>query len=501
MIIAHDLGTTGNKASLHADNGHLLAQCTVAYDTRYGSGGRVEQDPGEWYHAVVTATRQLMDQVDACPEEVRGVGLSGQMMGAVLLDENHEPVRPAMIWADHRATLQAEQLLDSVSMESAYAELGHRINPTYSLAKVMWVRDNEPAVWARTRHVCLAKDYVTHRLTGVLVTDPSDASSTNAYDQELGAWSPRLLSAAGLSEQLFPPVVPSASVAGGLTAEAARETGLPSGLPVVVGGGDGPMAAVGAGVIAPEDGPYCCLGSSSWISVASDRPLLDPQMRSMTFNHVIGGRFVPTATMQAGAASLQWVAELLGAPGEKDSYSRLLAAAGDSRAADDGLFFLPYLMGERSPLWNPSAAGSFVGLQRYHGQGHLVRAVLEGVAFNLRTCMDAFVGGGIAIEQIDAIGGGARSDVWLQVLADVWGIPVLRRTIVEEANSLGAAVTALVALGITPDFTLARSLSTTTAEFQPEPKATQRYAQQHEVFLDAYTQLEPWFPGRRGAQA
>jgi len=292
-------------------------------------------------------------------------------------------------------------------------------------------------------------------------------------------------------------VVESTTVVGGLTDAAAAHTGLLPATPVVLGGGDGPMAAVGAGVITPDDGAYVCLGSSSWISASTTRPLHDPAMRSMTFNHVVPGYFVPTATMQAGGASLSWVVDLLGAGAD---YADLLLRASDVHAADEGLFFLPYLLGERSPHWNAGAAGVFAGLQRHHAAGHLVRAVLEGVAFNLRTCIGAFTDNGIPVETVDVIGGGAMSDVWMQVLADVWQVPVRRRSIVADANSLGAAVTAAVGLGVVPDFGVARSLSTTTAEFEPDGARAARVAEQHEIFRDAYDRLEPWFDLRKGSR-
>ena len=316
MIVAHDLGTTGNKASLHDDQGRTLAAVTVDYPANFAAGGVAEQDPEHWWEAVGTATRRLLDVAGVPGSAVAGVGLSGQMMGAVFLDEAHRPVRPAMIWADHRSTAQADRLLADVGQDAAYRRLGHRIHPTYTLAKMMWVRDNEPEVWARTRHVCVAKDFVVHRLTGTLVTDPSDASGTDAYDQVAGEWSDLLLDAAGIAPGVLPPIVGSTTVVGGLTPDAAAEhTGLRAGTPVVLGGGDGPMAAVGAGVITPADGAYVCLGSSSWISASSTQPLHDPAMRSMTFNHVVPGHFVPTATMQAGGASLSWVVDLLGGAG------------------------------------------------------------------------------------------------------------------------------------------------------------------------------------------
>ncbi len=493
MIIAHDLGTTGNKASLHRDDGSQVQSVTISYPADFRAGGIAEQHPLTWWEAVGEATRSLLEQSGTDRSEVSVVGLSGQMMGAVFLDAQLEPVRPAMIWADQRSVPQAAELQRRVGMEAGYQELGHRIDPTYSLTKVMWLRDQEPAEFRRTRHVCQAKDYVVARMTGVLVTDPSDASSTNAYAQGRGDWSPLLLQAAELDPALFPPIVASTTVVGALTAAAAEHLGLLQGTSVVIGGGDGPMAATGAGVVGAQDPPYVSMGSSSWISCAATAPLHDVKMRTMTFDHVVPGHYVPTATMQAGGASLSWVMELFG--GTDEVYTRLLAQAAQVTAADQDLYFLPHLLGERSPYWNSAAAGGFVGLRRHHGPAHLVRAVLEGVAFNLRTCQQAFAENGIAAQELDVIGGGAQSDTWMQICADIWQVPVRRRSIVADANSLGAAITAAVGVGLVGGFDAARSLSHLTATFQPDAGRSTVVAAHHQSFLDAYRRLEPWFEG------
>ncbi len=496
MIIAHDLGTTGNKASLHHDDGRLVSAVTVSYPARFAEGGIAEQNPEHWWNAVVEATRTLVTTSGVDPKTVVGLTVSGQMMGVVLLDDAYQPVRPAIIWADTRSTVQTAQLEHSVGQERAYALLGHRLNPTYSLEKIMWVRDNEPEVFDRVRHFCVAKDFVVHRLTGRLATDRSDASGTNAYDQSQGTWSAEMLAAARLDAAIFPEILESTAIVGQLTLDAAQATGLSRGTRVVMGGGDGPIAAVGAGIVAPTDGAYVSLGTSSLISFASDTPVHDPLMRTMTFDHVVPGRYVPTATMQAGGAAVQWLSELLNPEPSGASLSALVADASTTEAATGGLYFLPYLLGERSPHWNPNATGSFIGIGRHHGRAHLTRAVLEGVAFNLLTCLQAFTQSGATVARVDAIGGGAASDVWLQIMADMWGVPVRRRTIVEEGNSLGAAVTAAVGLGLVEDFGAARDLSEVTAEFTPEAGRHADYAARHAVFVDGYTALEPWFAKR-----
>lgn len=491
MLIAHDLGTTGNKASLHHDDGRLVTSVTVPYPAHFAAGGIAEQNPSDWWDAVVSATRQLIARAGVGPETIGGLVVSGQMMGTVLLDAKGEPVRPAIIWADTRSGAQTRALEHHLGAEDAYRVLGHRLNPTYSLEKIMWVRDNEPEAWARVRHFCVAKDYIVYRLTGRLATERSDASGTNAYDQLRGTWSADVLAAAGLDAALFPEILDSTAVAGVLTTASADALGLPASVRVVMGGGDGPLAAVGSGIVAPEDGAYVCLGTSSWISFASLAPLHDPQMRTMTFDNVVPGSFVPTATMQAGGASVQWIAEALSPDPAHPDTARLTAEAGGDLDTED-LYFLPYLLGERSPLWDPHARGAFVGLGRHHTRAHLTRAVLEGVAYNLLTCIQAFRESGATIDRIDAVGGGAQSDAWLGILADVWGVPIRRRTIVEEANSLGAAVTGAVGLGLA-DFSAARALSEVTAEFTPDAGRHAVHAQRHTRFVDAYTALEPWF--------
>jgi xylulokinase len=449
----------------------------------------------DWWEAVGQATKKLTQMANVSANEITGIGISGQMMGAIFLDENYNPTRDAIIWADFRAQKQSDYLIEKVGLEKAYKRLGHRLNPTYSIAKVMWVRDNQPEVWSKTRHICIAKDFINHKLTNRFVTEPSDASSTNCFDQLNLVWDEEILKVADIPVSYFPEIVKSTSVIGGLTSAAADHLGLNVGTPVVAGGGDGPMAALGAGIISPTDGAYACMGSSSWVAVSTAKPLHDAKMRSMTWNHIVPNQFSPTATMQAGGASLQWIVEDLMPASEKDRFNILLGEAEKVSSADDGLYFLPHILGERSPYWNPSAAGAFIGLGRHHDRSYLVRAVLEGVAFNLLTCIQAFTDNGVPIDQVDVIGGGAESALWLQIFSDIWGVKVRSRSIVEDANSLGAAVTTLVALG-KGEFSMVKQLSTITAEFNPSSDS-KKYARQHEIFLDGYNKLEDWFNTRK----
>lgn len=492
MIIAHDLGTTGDKATLVADDGSLIGSVTAPYDADFGADGRAEQNPDDWWAAFCRATRDLQERFDVRPEQVRAVSFSGQMMGAVLLDAAGEPVRPAIIWADTRARDQTEVLINEVGMEEGYRITGHRLNPTYSLAKLMWVRDNEPDTFARARHFLTAKDYLLHRLTGELVSDPSDASGTNAFDQAANAWSAELISASGIDRSLFPELVPSTTRIGRVRAEVASEAGLTVDTAIVVGGGDGPMGALGAGIVDRSSGAYTYLGSSSWVSFADTSPLHDPKMRSMTFNHVLPNRFVPTATMQAGGASLDWVTSVL-MPDDDERFTALLAGAEESTAAESGLFFLPHLLGERSPYWNPRARAAFVGLQMTHDRGSMVRAVVEGVAFNLATGLVAFDEGGVRVQSMDAIGGAAKSPLVQQILADVWQVPIVPSGIGDHATSLGAAAVAALGIGVITEDEVPAFVGRTSGQGVAPALDSAVVDGWYDQFMDAYSRLEGWF--------
>jgi xylulokinase len=494
LIVAHDLGTSGDKASLHAADGRLLAAHTERYPVDFGAGGFAEQDPDDWWAAFCAATRRLLAESGAEAGEVACVVLSGQMQSLVLVDASGRPLRPAIIWADTRASAERDLLAERVGDDRAFELMGHRLDATYTLPKAMWVRTHEPEVFGRAEGILIAKDFVTSRATGRRCTDPSDATGTNAYDQRAGTWSTELLAAAELDPGLLPEILPSATVAGGLTEEAALEVGLDSGTPVVVGGGDGACAALGAGLVTPGAVANATIGSSAWLSIATDAPVRDPLRRTVTFDHVVPGRYLPLGAMQSAGASLDWLAESLEVS-RGPRLAALLDSAARVSAADEGLFFLPYLLGERAPIWDARARGTFVGLARHQGPAHLARAVLEGVAFSLYSILLSLrqVAGSQALDAVEAIGGGARSDAWLRIMADTWGVPIRRRTVVDEANSLGAAVVGGFAVGLIDDWETARSLSSIDAVFEPDDLRHERALVAHARFVDAYERLRTWF--------
>lgn len=496
-VIAHDLGTTGNKATLYDREGALVGAAFHAYGTEYAHTGWAEQNPNDWWDAVCLSTRQLLGDTGVNKRDIACVTFSGQMMGAVPLDKQARPIRNAIIWADHRALEQERWIDERISFEDIYQITGHRLSSSYSLAKILWMRDNQPDVYASAHKFVHAKDSIVARLTGSFVTDPSDASSMNLYDLESDAWSGRILDAVNLPAEKLPQIRPSIDVVGEVRAKIADEVGVAAGTPVVIGGGDGACAAAGAGVI-DEGSTYNYVGSSSWIGISTRKPIYDPAYRTFTFGHVIPNMVMPTGTMQAAGASYQWTRDQL-ASFEKETAERLgispyelinLEVAQIEPGAD-GLFFLPYLLGERSPRWNPHARGAFVGLTIRHTRAHIYRAVLEGVTMNLRVILDAFRDQGRSITAMRLIGGGASGRIWNQIMADVYSMPVQRLKILEEATSMGAALVGGVGVGLYDDFSMIDSMNAIAATLLPDPKAAAVYECMHPIFNQLYDALAP----------
>jgi len=491
-ILAHDLGTTGNKASLFDEQGHPVASAFASYETAYPYPGWAEQDAGDWWRAVQGSTHALLARSGVAPGDVAVVCFSGMMNGALAVDAAGAPLRTAIIWADQRATAEEKLLAQRCGMEQLYRRTGHRASASYTAAKVLWIQRHQPDLYARTHQVLQAKDYVAYKMSGVFATDYSDASSTNLFDLARRTWAVDIIEAVGLDPRKFPPVCPSQTVIGQVTAQAAAETGLLAGTPVVIGGGDGACATVGAGSVDPGDA-YNYVGSSSWIAVTAAQPLYDPHMRTFTFAHLDPRLYFPTGSMQSAGGAYDWFERLLRGAGEARLYDEMEAAAATVEPGARGLLFLPYLIGERSPHWNPLARGAFVGLTMAHGRAEMARAVLEGVALNLKSILDAFLEQGAPIQAMRLIGGGARSALWRQILADVYGLPILRPALVAEATSLGAAIAGGVGVGLFPDFRVARTIVAVEEAERPDPAHTERYAALYDLFRRAYTALEPIF--------
>lgn len=534
-LLAHDLGTSGNKATLFAESGALVGSRTAGYGTRFFNQNWAEQEPEDWWTAVCESTRQLLAQHRITPETIAAVSFSGHMMGCLCLDADGCPVRPHILWADQRATAEAAALDRRLGEGRFYRITGNRCTPTNSLPKLMWVRDHEPAVYARTAHMVNAKDWLVFRLTGRLATEPSDASGTGMLDLDRLEWSEEILSAAGIGHDKLPEIIPSTAIAGTVTLAAAAATGLAAGTPVVMGGGDGCCATVGAGCVAPGD-VYGCIGSSAWIAMTAEQPLYDPNQRTFNLAHIIPGLVSPIGTMQAAGNAISWLKNEIVQPGGVaeaagtgvdanagagtvtpaaaaatglaagtpvvDAYARMQAQLGATQPGANGVRFLPYLLGERSPWWNADARGAFIGIRMDTTQADLVRSVFEGITFNLGLiidCLKANAGhdGALDFRSVKLIGGGARNDLWCAMMADIWQTRIQRMSVLEEATSMGAAVTAGVGIGLYPDFSAINRYTQAARTFEPDPDPAvrQAYAMAGASFEACYRQLESVFPG------
>lgn len=498
-ILAHDLGTSGNKATLYDFAGQLKGSMVCSYNTNFNESGWAEQNPEDWWSAVCTSTRELLEKSGVSKKEIVCVSFSGQMMGCLLIDRHGKPLRPMIIWADSRAQEQERKMVDAVGEERGYKITGHRLSASYSAAKLLWVKDKEPNVYAKTAKMLNAKDYMVYRLTGEIVTDYSDASGTNLLDITQKKWSNELLESFGIEQNLLPELLPSSQIAGGITEEAARETGLVVGTPVVIGGGDGSCACVGAGVVT-KGKTYCVLGSSSWISTVTTTPFFDEAKRTFNWVHLNPDLYTPCGTMQAAGLSYKWIRDVMC---EKEMYQSKTSGIDIYELLDHlvslsppgagGLLYLPYLLGERSPRWNLDAKGCFVGLRISTKKQDMIRAVLEGVGYNLKVILDILENHKHK-NSVILIGGGAKGKEWRQILADIWQKNIFVPTYLEEATSMGAAVCGGVGIGAFSDFSVVEHFNPVMDKIIPDKNNTMIYEKMYEAFNDAYNALSYVFP-------
>jgi xylulokinase len=495
-LLAHDLGTTGNKATLYDEKGELRGSAVYGYAVAYPHDGWAEQNPRDWWEAVCRSTRQLLEQTGIRAEDVACVSFSAQMMGCLLVDGAGEPLRPMITWADTRSAAQEKRMIEAVGMERGYRITGHRLSASYSAAKLLWVKDNEPDVYNKAYKLLNAKDYIIHKLTGAFVTDYSDASGTNLLDLTGHTWSDELVSAFGIRKDLLPELHASSDIAGKVTAQAASECGLCPGTPVVLGGGDGSCACVGAGVV-KEGRAYNVIGTSSWISYAARAPHFDDELRTFNWVHLDENLFTPCGTMQAAGLSYHWFRDALcpvevqqAARDGEDVYELLNRLALQTPAGARGLLYLPYLIGERSPRWNHNARGAFIGLGAGSGRGDMARAVLEGVGYNLKVILDIFEGQK-RLDDIVMIGGGAKGRAWVHILADIWQRTLLVPRYIEEATSMGAAICGGVGVGLYSSFAQCADFNPIVERIEPDPSKADVYARLYAAFNRAYEQLVP----------
>lgn len=476
LILAHDLGTSGNKATLYLPTGALVGSVTVEYPTHFFNGCWAEQNPEDWWQAVCASTQRLLAETKTDPARIAVVALSGQMMGCTPVDGEGRALRPSILYCDQRAVAEERQIEARVGADRFYGMIGHRVSASYSIEKLMWLRAHEPEVYAKTAKTLCAKDFVNLRLTGRMATDWSDASGTNAFDLNTFRWSEEVLAAAEVPVDLMPEAVSSTTILGGVTPAAAAATGLLAGTPVAAGGGDGSCAGVGAGAVKPGV-VYDCMGSSSWIGLTCEKIVADPERRVMTWAHCVPGALHATGTMQTAGSAVKWFVEKFGV-----GYD----AADKVPPGANGLLFLPYLCGERTPWWNPDARGVFAGLNLATTKEEMYRAVLEGVAVSLAYIRDIFRASQDCGDTLRVIGGGARGDTLVGLLADACGCRVETVESTDSATSTGAAVTGGVAVGLFPDFSAVDRFVRKSGDVTPDPARTAFYAQRRALMIETY---------------
>lgn len=480
-----DVGTSGVKAVLVDPSGDVAAAATSPLTLDAPRPGWAEQDPESWWTASMAAIREVLA---AAPGPVAAVGISGQMHSSVFLDGDGAVIRPALLWCDGRTTDQCREITERAGGEDRLREWVR--NPAlegFTLPKVLWLRDAEPAAYERLATVLLAKDFIRYRLTGEMATEPSDASGTLMFDPAAGRWSEEILAAVEVPVTLLPPVGGSAEVLGRIVPAGASATGLPEGTPVVGGGADNACGAAGVGVVSPG-GAVASWGTSGTVLAPVAEPHVDPGLRAHTFCHVAPDTWYIMGVVLSAGGAFAWYRDRLaqGTGGTEDASAALNEEAASVARGADGVTFLPYLQGERTPHRDASARGALLGLSLSHERAHITRAVLEGIAFAMRDSLEILRELGLAPDHLLLTGGGARSAFVRCLQSEVYGLPVTTVNR-EEGPGYGAALLAGVGAGAFADLSEAAAATLTRADLErPEPGAHDAYAKPYARFREAY---------------
>jgi xylulokinase len=449
-----------------------------------------EQSPELWWHGAANSIRQVLATAGVKPDDVHGIGLTCQMHGLVLLDEKGQVLRPAILWNDQRTGAQCDEIRRRLGKQRLIQITGNDALTGFTAPKILWVQEHEPEVWARTRHILLPKDYVRYRLTGETAIDKADGAGMLLFDLKARDWSPEVLAALDIPGAYLPPTHEGPAITGYVSQVAAAATGLRVGIPVMAGGGDQAAGAVGVGAVQPGV-VSLALGTSGVVFATTGGPFVEPEGRLHAFCHAVPGRWHFMGVMLSAAGSLRWHRDTF-APGV--SFDELLAPAAQVPVGCEGLQFLPYLTGERTPHPDPLARGAFVGLTVRHSLPHLSRAVIEGVSFGLRDSFELIKSeGGASITQVRVSGGGAKSPLWRQILADIMNAELVTVNTTEGA-AYGAALLAGVGAGVWPDVDSAcRRTIHVTGSTQPNPESVAEYERWYGVYRGLYPALKPTF--------
>ena len=495
-VLGVDLGTSGTKTVLFDKQGQAIASASREYPLDQPRNGWAEQDPECWWQAARETIRQVIGESGVAPAQIRGLGISGQMHGLVLLDENGQVLRKAILWCDGRTQQECDEITRIVGRERLIRITANPALTGFTAGKLLWVRRHEPEIWKQVRHILLPKDYVRFRLTGEYGSEMSDASGTNLLDVPRRCWSGAMLDALDLDATLLPPLMESSDAAGTVTSRAAEETGLQPGTVVAAGAGDNAAAAVGTGVVTAGKA-FATIGTSGVVFAHADQVQIDPKGRVHTFCAAVPGAYTVMSCTLAAGLSLKWFRDQFcqaecqtAAQMGEDPYTLMSQEAAQSPIGANRLVYLPYLMGERSPLLDADARGAFIGLSGIHARRDLLRAVMEGVTYSMRQNLDVLRGMGIAPAEMRACGGGARSPFWRQMMADVFALPV--RTVKNtEGPALGAAILGGVAAGMYADIPSAcAALIRENASQLPDVQRHVDYEKYYDLYVSLYPALK-----------
>jgi xylulokinase len=490
MWLGIDIGTGGTRALLVDERGRVRAGSTAPHeDICMERPSWAEQRPGNWWEAAQLAIRGALAEAGISGSGIKGVGLSGQMHGLVILDRDHRVIRPALIWCDQRSQPQVDFINETIGPENVLHCIANPVLTGFTLPKLLWVRDHEPQHYKRIRKMLLPKDYIRFCLTGAFASEVSDASGTALFDVVNRRWSFEMMERLGIDRAIVPPVYESSEVSGKISSAASQLTGLAEGTPVVGGGGDQAASAVGNGVVEPGT-VSCTLGSSGVVFAHMEEVAYDAGGRVHTFCHAVKNKWHVMGVTQGAGLSLQWFRNQLAPDSDYDALSREAATA---PAGSQGLFWLPYLMGERTPHLDATARGGWIGLTAKHKRADLIRSLMEGVSYSQKDCLDIINGLGAPVSSIRASGGGARSSFWRQMLADI-----LQKRVVtlesQEGSAYGAALLALVgtgAYGSVPE--VCRAVIREGDRVEPRASEVEVYAKGHAVYRGLYPSLKASF--------
>jgi xylulokinase len=488
-FIGIDSSTTATKALVMDERGKVIGVSSSEYPYETPQPLWSEQEPALWWEATKKSIQAVLKESALEPGEIQGIGLTGQMHGLVLLDESFNVLRPAILWNDQRTGPQCEAIRSRIGWEHLIKVTGNDALTGFTAPKILWVQEEEPALWEKARHILLPKDYVRFKLTGKLACDRAGGAGTLLFDLAKRDWSPEILAALEIPPQYLPPTFEGTAETGGVMDSAAAELGLLAGTPVFGGGGDQAASAVGTGAVRAGV-VSLSLGTSGVVFATTDQPVVEAQGRLHAFCHALPGKWHLMGVMLSAGGSLRWFRDTF-KPGLE--YDQLLDPIVSIPPGSEGLFFLPYLTGERTPHPDPLARGAFVGLTVRHGFSHLARAVLEGVSFGLRDSFELMKSTGLKdITQVRVTGGGSRSPIWRQILADVFKAEIVTVNATEGA-AYGAALLAATGTGVYHDVEAACDAAIEVTGSTIPGKDLARYEELYPIYRDLYPALSPTF--------